>query len=39
MGSTPFGTANPADAARFAAPRNIEIDRGNQGRVSVGGCP
>jgi hypothetical protein len=39
MGSTPLGNTNPADAARPVAPRNFEIDRGNQGRVSVGGCP
>jgi hypothetical protein len=39
MGSTPSGDTNPADAARFVAPRNFEIDRGNQGRVSVCGCP
>jgi hypothetical protein len=34
MGSTPFGDAKPAG---LAAPRNIEMDRGSDGRVRVGG--
>jgi hypothetical protein len=33
-----FGDADPAPVAGTAAPRKIETDRGNCGRVSVGGC-
>jgi hypothetical protein len=36
MGSTLFGDAIAAGAARPAARRQIETDRGNDGRVS--GC-
>jgi hypothetical protein len=36
MGSTTWGDANPAAMTTWlAAPHNIAIDRGNQGRVRV----
>jgi hypothetical protein len=37
MGSTPFGDANPAIVTGFAAPQDIEINRGSHGRVRVDG--
>jgi hypothetical protein len=33
MDSTPFGDAGPAAVTGQAAPQDIEIDRGSQGRV------
>jgi hypothetical protein len=35
MGSTLFGDASAADAARPVAPQQIETDRGIDGRVSA----
>jgi hypothetical protein len=37
MGSTPFGDADPAPTAGLAAPQDIEVDRGSDGRVRVDG--
>jgi hypothetical protein len=35
MGSTTFGDTDRVNWARLAAPQDIEIDRGNSGRVRV----
>jgi hypothetical protein len=37
MGSTPFGDANLAPTAGLAAPQDIEMDRGSDGRVKMDG--
>jgi hypothetical protein len=36
MGSTSFGDAGQVNWARLAAPQDIEIDRGSNGRVREG---
>jgi hypothetical protein len=35
MGSSTFGDADRVNRARLAAPQDIEINRGNSGRVRV----
>jgi hypothetical protein len=37
MDSTPFGDAKPAPVAELAAPQDIEMDRGSDGRVRMDG--
>jgi hypothetical protein len=38
MGSTPLGGADPVLAIGSATPEKLAIQRGDCGRVGVGGC-